>query len=322
MLEADKSPEGLRILGNVMNLMTGNNSGQMRDGAYWRAWWAKNSARFPPDVRALPIPQVALRARAAVPSQIPGPEQHQIAGDIKRTYWLVSPIGFIRNRQAGPRIAPPEPPQAGLAGKPAEERPGLLVVLPPDGNGASAALFWQEVLQKSLKNHYFIAVAVAPKWSDTQTQIWVTAEDMKLVKEAKFSTEKFAAEIVQDVVASHNIQPGRVYLHAAAESGLAAYACSLDESTPYRGFYLLASAFKSSVLPPLGRAKGRRYLIQHSQEDKTAPYIMAAAAQKLLTESGATVKLLAYKGSHGYLFTDPAADPIADALAWLDPPQK
>ena len=323
MLEADKSPDGVRILGNILNLMTGNNAGQMHDGAWWRAWWAKNSARFPPEVRALQIPQVTLRARTAAPSQAAGPEQRQIANDIKRTYWLVSPIGFVRNRRAGVgAIAPPEPPRDGVAGKAIEERPGLLVVLPPDGNGASAALFWQEVLQKSLNNRYFIAVAVAPKWSEAQTQTWVTADDMKQVKEAKFSTEKFAAEIVRDVIATHNIEPGRVYLHGATDSGVAAYACSLDESTPFRGFYLLASAFKSAALPPMTRAKGRRYVIQHSQEDKTAPYIMAAAAQKILTEHGATVKMLTYKGSHGYVFADPPADPIRDAMAWLDASQK
>ena len=189
---------------------------------------------------------------------------------------------------------------------------GLLVVLPPDGNGASASLFWQGVLEKSLKNHYFVAVATAPKWSDSQAQTWVTADEMKQVKEAKFSTEKFAAEIVQDVTSSHNIQPGRVFLHAAADSGMAGYACSLEETTPFRGFYLLASPFKSAGLPPMARAKGRRYVIQHAQDDKSAPYIMAAAAQKVLTEHGAVVKLLSYKGSHGYVFSDPSADPIGN----------
>ena len=73
ILEADKSPDGLRIMGNILNLMTGNNSGQMHDGAWWRAWWAKNSGRFPAEVRALQIPQVTLRARSAAPSQIAGP---------------------------------------------------------------------------------------------------------------------------------------------------------------------------------------------------------------------------------------------------------
>ena len=141
---------------------------------------------------------------------------------------------------------------------------------------------------------------------------------MKQVKEARFSTEKFVAEIVQDVVASHAVDHNRVYLHGATDSGPTAYACSLDETTPFKGFYIFASAFKSANLPPLSRAKNRRYLIQHSSDDRTAPFIMAAAAQKILTEQGAVVRLEPYKGSHGYVFTDPNADPIGGAIEWLD----
>jgi predicted esterase len=331
MLEADKSPDGLRILGNILNLMTGNNSGQMHDGAWWRTWWARNASRFTAEVAAMPIPQIVVRSRATAQSQTGGPEQHQIAGDFKRTYWLVRPPEFVRNRQVGGGVvAPPAPPRPDGAVKAAgdvqgparDQRPGLLVVLPPDGNGAEAALFWQEVLQKSLKNRYIIAVASAPKWSATQSKIWVTSEEIKEVKEAKFSTERFAAEIVQDVTANHAVDAGRIFLHGAAESGTAVYAASLEESTPFRGFYVLSAGFKSAGLPPMARAKNRRYLIEHSRDDKAAPYIMAAAAQKVLSEHGAAVKLLPYQGTHGYRFTDPAADPIAEAMAWLEEPQK
>jgi predicted esterase len=308
--------------------MCGNNSGQTHDGAWWRTWWVKNSSRFRADVRDIPITRVALRPRTPLAPISRGPEQHQIAGDFKRTYWLISPSGFIRSQH----IAPPAPPRLSIAGNardaaiPAiiqgDETPGLLVVLPPDGNGANAALFWQQMEDKALKNRTYIAVATAPKWSETQTATWLTVENAKQVKEAKFTTEKFAAEIVQDVMASHTIQPNRTYLHGAAESGPAAYACSLDETTPFKGFYILASAFKSASLPPLSRARNRRYFIQHSTDDKTAPFVMAAAAQKLLAEQGAAAKLASYKGSHGYVFSDPAADPIGDAISWLDGTQK
>jgi predicted esterase len=165
-------------------------------------------------------------------------------------------------------------------------------------------------------------VATAPKWTDGQTATWLTAENVKQLKEAKFTTEKFAVEIARDVMAGRNIHPDRVFLHGAAESGPAVYAASLDETTPFKGFYVLASTFKSAGLPPLSRAKNRRYLIQHSAEDKTAPYILAAAAQKLLTEQGATARLEPYRGLHGYRFTDPTADPIGDAMAWLEGSRK
>lgn len=341
MLDQDKAAEGQRILGNILNIMTGNTTGQTHDGAWWHTWWTKNSGRFSPEVRALPFPKLALRQRPAItlPHGLQGaPEQHQIAGDIKRTYWLVRPVtagriwfeGPVRKRDAPPPPpvikttlltavqANPEKPGAIQPGAQENVTPGLLVVLPPDGNGATASLFWQEVEQKALKNHYYVAVLTAPKWSEAQTVTWVTGDNIKQVKEAKFSTEKFVADVVRDITASHAISADHIYLHGATDSGLAVYACSLEEITPFKGFYILASAFKSASLPPLTRAKNRRYVIQHSPEDKTAPYVMAAAAQKLLTEQGAAVKLQTYKGGHGYVFADGPEEPISSALAWLE----
>ncbi len=319
MIGADNSPDGQRILGNILNLMTGNGSGLLHDGAWWRTWWTRNAARFPADVRALPIPQIAVRQRPANPGAVQGPEQHQIAGDFKRTYWLVSPTRLLRGR---PVAAGAPPANLAVRAVTEEEAPGLLVVLPPDGNGANAALFWHSLEQKTLKNRYLVAVAVAPNWSQTQPATWLTVDSVKQVKEAKFSTEKFAAEIVQDVLASHTVDRNRIFLHGAADSGLAVYACSLDEATPFKGFYVLASPFKSANLPPLSRAKNRRYLIQHSSDDKTAPFILAAAAQKILAEQGAVAKLEPYKGAHGYVFANPNADPIGDAIAWLEGSRK
>ncbi len=330
MIDGDKSPDGQRVLGNILNLITGNTSGVLHDADWWRKWWTRNAARFSADVRALPIPRLVVRQRPAVPGGVQGPEQHQIAGDFKKTYWLVSPVTFSRGQQGfGGPPGPPGGPHPGLlrinaATKGAADNtpPGLLVVLPPDGNGSSAALFWQNVEQKALRNGYLVAVAVAPKWTEPQPTMWITVDSLKQVKEAKFTTEKFAADIVQDVMATHSVDRNRIYLHGTAESGPAAYACALDETTPFKGFYILGSTFKSANLPPLARAKSRRFLLQHSSDDKATPYVMTAAAQKVLTEHGATVKLESIKGTHGYLFTDPNADPIGEAIAWLDGSRK
>ncbi|HLJ55001.1 MAG TPA: hypothetical protein VKT77_08160 [Chthonomonadaceae bacterium] len=325
MMDADRSIDGQRFLGNLLNVMTGNNTGVQRDAGFWHGWWARNGARFPADVRSQEIPKLAVRPRPMAGPASRGPEQRQIAGDVKRTYWLVTPVRQLRGVVPGaPRdLAPPAPPVGiGIGAAREDEVPGLLVVLPPDGNGASGALFWQDVAQRALHNHYLVAVATAPKWSDSQQDTWVTGEGARRVKEAKFTTAKFAAEIVQDVLASYKVDPSRIFLHGATDSGMAAYACSLDESTPFKGFYLLASPFRSASLPPLSRAKGRRYLIQAGTNDRAAPLVLATAAQKVLQQQGATVRLETFKGGHGYAFDDPGADPIGEAIAWLEGARK
>src|SRR5581483_3905083 len=295
MLEADDTPDGMQLLGGTLGQMVAIGNGASHNGAWWRNWWEKNKLRFPEDVRALTIPKlklklkaVAVGAGAVTAIQV---ESRRIANDPQRTYWLLRP------QKASARGVPPD----GRAVP--DSAPGLLVVLAGgDGNGANAVAFWQEVAQKALKGNYLVALPVAPKWGANPPIVWVTRGSRKQVKEARFTTESFVADIVKDVAATQAVAPDRVYLHGAADSGPAAYACSLEETTPFHGFYILASAFKSAQLPSLAHAKGRRYLIQHSKEDKVSPFWMAAAAQKLLSQQGAVVRLLPYRGNHGYDF--------------------
>jgi predicted esterase len=355
IMDADNTPEGARVLGNILAQFTGVSSASLLKADWWHAWWQKNSLRFPEEIRALPIPRVAIRARPVVPGPrfasqepvvSPHPEQHQIANDPKRAYWLISPgalAGGLAN--AAP---PPAPPVVDVTGrrapgvgpgrpvggkaetvKPASPPPsggasrqgpalGLLVVLTGDGNGADSVTFWSEMAQKALHEGYYIALAVAPKWSAAQSRTWLTRSSLKQVKEAKFSTESFVADIVKDISATHKIDPNRVFLHGVSEGGPVVYACSLEETTPFKGFYLLSSAFKSSQLPPLSHARGRRYYLQHSQDDRVSPYWMAEAAQKMLTEQGAVVKLAVYRGDHGYTFTDDVGTKIGEAVTWME----
>ncbi|HZO90450.1 MAG TPA: hypothetical protein VFB38_19140 [Chthonomonadaceae bacterium] len=329
MLEADKTPEGIRIIGGTLGQMTNVPAGMAHDGAWWRRWWERNKLRFAEDVRALPIPVVPLRRRPVLgPGVSVGnlpQELHQIAGDSKRAYWLIRPPGSVprlrwRIRLGGAAMhdmPPPPPPGANPA--PPQRLPGLLVVLAGgDGNGGSVLPFWSEALLKALKGNYLIALPVAPKWSANQPVPWVTQNHRQQVKEAAFTTESFVADVVKDVIANQQIDPERIFLHGVAESGPAVYACSLQENTPFKGFYILASAFKSTQLPPLARARHRRYFLQHSKDDKVSPYWMASAAQKLLSQQGASVKLVPYKGNHGYDFADDIWKQMGEAISWLE----
>ena len=82
----------------------------------------------------------------------------------------------------------------------------------------------------------------------------------------------------------------------------------------------MSSAFKTAQLPPLTRARGRRYLIQQSKDDKITPYFQAAAADELLRKQAAVVKLVATKGEHGYKFADSPWEQVSQAIAWLEAP--
>jgi predicted esterase len=286
---------------------------------------------------------VALRARPApqpffngIAEQPPKPELHQIANDPKRAYWLISPFGAntsvrLLTKEGGLRFqlltadngAPGGVKTKAMAGAPpappgAKEAPGLLVVLTSDGNGADAANFWQDVAHKAFAEKYYIAVVVAPKWSLDQSMTWITRATLKQVKDAKFSDEILAVDVVKDVTTGRSINPDHIFLHGVGEGGPVVYSASLEENTPFKGFYILSSAFKTAQLPPLTRAKGRRYYIQNLQDDKAAPFWMASAANKLLGEQGATTRLDTHSGYIGSKQDQAMWDQFKAILAWLE----
>ena len=331
MLDADNTREGVITLGNVLAQVTGVPVAEAHDGAWWHQWLAKNKMRLPLDVREMAVPKVALRKRQ------PGADNENIApnraelrhanADPHSAYWLIVPnngrVARFNNFQPNVRIIQNGViVNNGVANQniPAIKTtaPGLLVVLTAgDGSGANAMAFWQEISHSVLKDRYLIALPVAPRWNAEQKVTWLTDENKKDVKQAKFTTETLVADIVKDVTGTYTPDPAHVFLHGTADSGPAVYAASLETSTPFKGFYLLATPFKSAGLP-LKQARGRRYLLQNSKEDKTNPYLMAAAAQKILSDNGATVKLLAYRGKGGYDFEEGREKAMNDALTWLE----
>ena len=347
MLDADNTHEGMTSIGSVLYLVTGVYVQEGHDAGWWHNWLTKNQLRLPPDVRAMPIPKVALHKRvpdfnAGVAPPYRSELRHANA-DPHSAYWLIIPngdgvrVGFNGNfnNNLGARVVQVNgrnivlnaaPAAAGGAGvravaaqQPQAGKLGLLVVLANgDGNGANALPFWSEMCVGALRSRYMIALPVAPRWNADQTIAWITADNKKLVKEAKFTTESLVADVVKDVSGAYPFDTARVFLHGAAESGAAVYTASLEPNTPFKGFYVLASAFKSTQLPPLKQAKGRRYFIQNSKDNKTTPFVMAAAAQKLLQEQGATVKLDEYAGKTAYEFPGGAEKVMGAAMAWLE----
>ena len=172
------------------------------------------------------------------------------------------------------------------------ERPGLLVVLGDgDSDIAMQAGYWQDVAGRGFGGKYLVALVSPAKWREKQTGLWLTRKNRAEVPEAAFTTEMLAADVARDMMGKYPINPAHVYLVGAGAGGTAAYACSLEAQTPFHGFLLMQSAFRSAQLPPLANAKNRRYYLLHSRDNKKTPYFAATLAQNTLRTQGATVKL-------------------------------
>jgi predicted esterase len=302
MMETDNSPEGNRVIGNVLAPLTGVNNSVVRDSRWWRSWWTRNSKRFSPEVRSTPFNKVTVRPRPLPADPLSPvlraaqPMLKQVAGDVKRSYWFVDPRPQFRPGSGAAR--PPVNVGASVA---QQAPPGLIVVLPGDGDGATASAFWQEAARKALEGRYCIAIVNAPKWSDTQAITWVTTVEMKRVKEAKFAAEALIQDVVKDVQAYRTIDSSRVILHGIGAGGVPAYCASLDASSTFTATFIASAPFRTAELPSLDSAKGKRYLIQNAKDDRAHPFWMAEAAQKLLQQKGAIVQMDATAGYLGSL---------------------
>jgi len=313
LMEADDSQDTAQLLNVALRKLTGSKVDRTHDGGWWHIWWDRNKADYPEDVRTVPFPKVTIRKSLETNGFYirRRAELHLLGDDPQRAYWLLCPAYIApTTAQAAPVAAIPRKPTFGL----------IVALAGGTGNGEDLTDFWQDAIQKSLKDGYFVALPIAPKWSARQPAAWVTQLNVGQVKEARFSTETFLQDIVKDVAERYPIDPGRLFLHGVGEGGLAAYACSLNSTTPFKGFYILSSPFKTALLPPLTNAKSRRYLIQQSKDDRITPYFQAAAADELLRKQAAVVKLVVTKGEHGYKFAESPWEQIAQDIGWLEAP--
>ena len=279
----------------------------------WRDWWQERRTEFAPEVRAMPYPSLLSAADKAnvvmVRKQL---VQLHIGGDPQRTYLLLTP-GMLLPR--APQPTPDSRPFVAV-----QDRPGLIVVLSDsDPNNRTIPEFWQEAVTKAFGNRYLVAVATAPRWGSEKPSTWVTGTNRSGTPTAKFTVENFASEIVADVEGRYPIRPDRVFLHGEGTGGgLAAYSCSLQPQTPFRGFSLLAADFRSGQLPPVAASRGRHYYMQANRQDKTPPFFLTTSAQALLIKAGAVVMLNPVPGDHTPRFNTQTLDLLAKAVQWLE----
>lgn len=190
---------------------------------------------------------------------------------------------------------------------------GLVVLLPGGSGSADFHPFVKRIYKNAVPEGYLLAQPVAVKWTEKQQIIWPTASVK--AEGMKFTTEEFIEAVIDDVAATHKLDPKRIFTLTWSSSGPAAYAASLS-SKKITGSFIAMSVYKPNELPELKKAKGHGYYLYHSEDDRVCPYRMAEAAEKELKELGAKVTLKTYDGGHGW--RGPLWDDIREGLEWLE----
>ena len=296
---------------------TGNGGNHNAD--WWRDWWKKNRENLPAAAQAEAFPRFQSAKVAQEFSVRRTRKQVNIGGDPKRSYWFVTSGLLLKRNPAAKTAANPTSaaPPADFSDIPAASRPGLLVVLSDgDADGADTR-YWQNLVGKNFGGKYLAAVVVAPQWSAKQTPLWLTKMERGNAKTAAFTTETLAAQIVKDVEAKYPVNPNRVFLVGAGAGGSAVYACSLQAATPFAGFALIGSPFHPANLPPFTYARGRRYYLLRSPDDKQTPLFLAQAARDTLQKAGANVTLMPYAMAPDAAQKAPR-DAVAAGVKWLE----
>ena len=201
---------------------------------------------------------------------------------------------------------------AAKAGGDAKPR-GLLVVMPGGDGSKEFHAFVTSIQQEALPDGYLVAQLVAVP-AKVNPVVWPT-EKLPQKKQA-FTTEQFIENVVREVKARHKVDDARVFALGWSSSGGAAYGITLKPGSPVRGAAVAMSVFKSKELPPLSGAKGRRFAILHSEDDRMTPIRMARDAEKRLAEAGGEVKFIEMSGGHGW--QDDPFGRIREAVEWLE----
>jgi predicted esterase len=189
-----------------------------------------------------------------------------------------------------------------------------LVVVMPGGDGSEDFHpFVRRLYKYAMNDEFLVAQPVAVNWRPLQKTVWPTL--VNPVEGQEFSTEDFVEAVIRDVAVRHSLDKRCVFTLSWSSGGPAAYALALKKETPVKGSYVAMSVYRPQWHPPVANAKGRLFLLDHSPEDRICRYHYAKQAKRELSEAGATVRLVTYKGGHGW--HGRVYDRVREGLSWL-----
>lgn len=192
----------------------------------------------------------------------------------------------------------------------------VLIVLPGGDGGDGFNPFVRRIYKNVLDERWLIVQLVSPTWDVQMKQSLVWPTERFSYPAAKFTTEAQIDAALAEAKQREPIDAKRVYLMGWSSAGPAVYSYMLRKDAPIAGTFVLMSVFKPEQLPDLAAAKGRRFYLLQSPDDKITKFEHAEKARDALQAAGAEVKLQAYPGGHG--FRGDVWGMIRDGVKWLD----
>lgn len=135
------------------------------------------------------------------------------------------------------------------------------------------------------------------------------------MSKTSFTTEEFVDSVIEEVSKATKIDASKIVTLSWSSSGPAAYAIALEGKSRIRGSYVAMSVYSPDYLPPVVNAKGRRFYLYHSPQDRVCRYEFTVTAKAQLAKAGVHVHLQTYEGGHGW--TGPRYLNIREGLDWL-----
>ena len=242
--------------------------------------------------RATAIAITLLASIAAAAAEVTS-VRTAVEGDGRQEYFLI--------RDAGAEIP--------------EDGSKLLLVLPGGDGSATFNPFITNIAKHAVGEGYTVAQLISVKWTPAQSIVWPTATSK--VEGMDFTTEEFIAAVIDDVEGTHEIEldAEHIYTLTWSSSGPAAYVASLEVDR-LKGSFVAMSVFHKRAMRDMKRAKGHRYYIYHSRDDKVCPLALAEQAKEALSRAGAEVEFQTYAGGHGW--HGDVFGAIREGMAWLE----
>ena len=311
LMEAVKSDRATYDIGyGGLSRLTGVKYDATHDAAWWRKWWEEHKGNFSADAGQTPVPDMRpemdaaaaaekKRAEAELEKEFAGfPCQDlRAGGDDRKRYFLIGPDQAKAAPEGGWK---------------------LLLILPGGDGSADFNPVCRRIQRQALPDEFVAAELVAPVWSqDKNRVVWPTSMSGK--EGAAFTTEEFIRTVVDDAAKHLKIDRKHVLALGWSSSGPALYTESVQPNSPVTGWFIAMSVFRPNAMPDLANAKGRRYYLLHSPDDKLIRIdTNARVAEQRLKDAGATVTLTEYAGGHGWR-EDPFGH-IRRGVDWLEKP--